>query len=508
MGLNKEAAEASEGLISLSQMKTPPTASSATDCKEQPLLFQDLGSRQVAADFSGGTLSSDGGVLLLRQVDASLGLTHRLAQCFSDARRQVYVDHSLQQLLAQRLYGLALGYEDLNDHQRLRLDPLLAAACDKRDPLGEDRFNPAHRGVALAGASTLNRLELSNNKRTRAHKLAHDAGRLEACLLQSGVRCLPKYAEEIVVDLDAMGHRLHGEQEGRHFRAYYDDYCYLPLYVFVGDIPLWAQLRTSDQDAADGVVAALEKIAAAIRQRCRRARIIVRGDSGFCREEILAWCERQAPVVYYCLGLAKNSVLIEKLGPALASAQMRWCLSGTARGREFIEFEYQTVKSWSRSRRVIGKAEVTAQGQNPRFLVTNLPAKGFKPDKDSTRFTPARLYEGFYCARGEMENVLKQQVLDLRADRMSTHYLASNQLRLWLAAFAYLLLERMRTLGLAGTDLARATAGSVRLKLLKVAGQVRVSVRRVYVQLSSAYPLQALFRLCHRRLMALTPASG
>jgi len=489
-------------------MKTPPTASSATDCKEQPLLFQDLGSRQVVADFSGGTLSSDGGVLLLRQVDASLGLTHRLAQCFSDARRQVYVDHSLQQLLAQRLYGLALGYEDLNDHQRLRLDPLLAAACDKRDPLGEDRFNPAHRGVALAGASTLNRLELSNNKRTRAHKLAHDAGRLEACLLQTGVRCLPKYAEEIVVDLDAMGHRLHGEQEGRHFRAYYDDYCYLPLYVFVGDIPLWAQLRTSDQDAADGVVAALEKIAAAIRQRCRRARIIVRGDSGFCREEILAWCERQAPVVYYCLGLAKNSVLIEKLGPALASAQMRWCLSGTARGREFIEFEYQTVKSWSRSRRVIGKAEVTAQGQNPRFLVTNLPAKGFKPDKDSARFTPARLYEGFYCARGEMENVLKQQVLDLRADRMSTHYLASNQLRLWLAAFAYLLLERMRTLGLAGTDLARATAGSVRLKLLKVAGQVRVSVRRVYVQLSSAYPLQALFRLCHRRLMALTPASG
>jgi len=488
-------------------MKTPPTASSATDCKEQPLLFQDLGSRQVAADFSGGTLSSDGGVLLLRQVDASLGLTHRLAQCFSDARRQVYVDHSLQQLLAQRLYGLALGYEDLNDHQRLRLDPLLAAACDKRDPLGEDRFNPAHRGVALAGASTLNRLELSNNKRTRAHKLAHDAGRLEACLLQTGVRCLPKYAEEIVVDLDAMGHRLHGEQEGRHFRAYYDDYCYLPLYVFVGDIPLWAQLRTSDQDAADGVVAALEKIAAAIRQRCRRARIIVRGDSGFCREEILAWCERQAPVVYYCLGLAKNSVLIEKLGPALASAQMRWCLSGAARG-EFIEFEYQTVKSWSRSRRVIGKAEVTAQGQNPRFLVTNLPAKGFKPDQDSTRFTPARLYEGFYCARGEMENVLKQQVLDLRADRMSTHYLASNQLRLWLAAFAYLLLERIRTLGLAGTDLARATAGSVRLKLLKVAGQVRVSVRRVYVQLSSAYPLQALFRLCHRRLMALAPASG
>src|SRR5712692_4257709 len=200
-------------------MKTPPTASSATDCKEQPLLFQDLGSRQVAADFSGGTLSSDGGVLLLRQVDASLGLTRRLAQCFSDARRQVYVDHSLPQLLAQRLYGLALGYEDLNDHQRLRLDPLLAAACNKLDPLGQDRFNPAHRGVALAGASTLNRLELSNNKSSRCHKVSHDPAKIEACLLRMGVRCLAKHSQEVVVDLDAMGHRLHGLQEGRHFSA-------------------------------------------------------------------------------------------------------------------------------------------------------------------------------------------------------------------------------------------------------------------------------------------------
>jgi hypothetical protein len=486
-------------------MKSPLTASSSTDCKEQPLLFQELGSRQVVADFSGGTLSSDGGVLLLRQVDASLGLTRNLAQCFHDTREQVYVDHSVRQLLAQRLYGLALGYEDLNDHGLLRLDPLLAAACDKRDPLGEDRFNPAHRGVALAGASTLNRLELSNNHSSRAHKLAHKPEQMEACLLQMGVRCLPKYAEEIVVDLDAMGHRLHGMQEGRHFRAYYDEYVYLPLYVFVGDIPLWAQLRAGDKDGAEGVVAALAKIVPAIRQRCRRARIIVRGDSGFCREEILAWCEKQEEV-YYGLGLAKNCALIEQLGPALATAQGRWCLSGAANVREFAEFEYQTARSWSRSRRVIGKAEVTAQGQNPRFVVTNLPAKGFKENEDKSRFLPARLYEELYCGRGEMENVLKQQVLDLRADRMSTHYLASNQLRLWLAAFAYLLLERMRTLGLGGTELARATVGSVRLKLLKVAGQVRVSARRVYVQLSSAYPLQGLFRLCHRRLIVL--ASG
>ncbi|HZM02403.1 MAG TPA: IS1380 family transposase [Candidatus Saccharimonadales bacterium] len=488
-------------------MNTSLTASSRTDCKEQPLLFQDLGSRQVVADFSGGTLSSDGGALLLRQMDINLGLTQSLAQCFRDTRQQVYVDHSVAQLLAQRLYGLALGYEDLNDHQRLRLDPLLAAACEKLDPLGQDRFNPAHRGVALAGASTLNRLELSNNRDTRGHKLSHDPGRIEACLLQMGVRCLPKYAQEIVVDLDAMGHRLHGMQEGRHYRAYYDEYCYLPLYVFVGGIPLWAQLRTGDKDGADGVVAALDKIVPAIRKRCRRARILLRGDSGFCREAIMAWCEKQEEV-YYCLGLAKNSVLVERLGPALTRAQIRWCLSGAANVRQFAEFDYQTVRSWSRFRRVIGKAEVTAQGSNPRFIVTNLPAHGCQGEEDKSRFIAARLYEELYCARGEMENMLKQQTLDLRADRMSTHYLASNQLRLWLATLAYLLLERMRTLGLAGTDLAQATAGSVRLKLLKVAGQVRVSVRRVYVQLNSAYPMQALFRLCHRRLMALRLASG
>jgi hypothetical protein len=460
------------------------------------------------ADFSGGTLSSDGGVLLLRQVDTNLGLTLALAECFEDRRQQVYVDHSVQQLLAQRIYGLALGYEDLNDHEQLRRDPLLAAACEKRDPLGGDRFNPADRGIALAATATLNRLELSNNRRGRCHKLPHDPRQIEATLLKMGVRCLPKHTREVVVDLDAMGHVLHGTQEGRHFSAYYGDYCYLPLYVFAGNIPLWVQLRTSNQDGAAGVVEALDKIVAAIRKRCKRARIIVRGDSGFCREELMAWCERQVPVVYYCLGLAKNSTLIEKLAPALAQARARRCLSGAPSVRAFSEFEYRTCKTWSRARRVIGKAEVLAQGDNPRFVVTNLPAQGFQDDKDPGRFSPQHLYEDFYCARGEMENVLKQQTLDLAADRLSTHHLASNQLRLWLATFAYLLLERLRALGLAGTELARATAGSVRLKLLKVAAQVRVSVRRVYVQLSSACPLQELFRLCHRRLSALAPETG
>jgi hypothetical protein len=472
----------------------------------QPLLFDDLGSRRVQADFSGGTLSSDGGVLLLRQVDIHLGLTQSLAQCFEDQRQQVFVDHSVRQLLTQRIFGLALGYEDLNDHEQLRRDPLLATACEKTDPLGQDRLNPNHRGLALAGSSTLNRMELSNNRSDRCHKIPHDPAKIQACLLQMGARCLPKHAQEVVVDLDAMGHRLHGLQEGRYFNAYYDDYCYLPLYAFVGDFPLWAQLRTADHEAAYGVVAALEKIVAAIRKRCRKARIIVRGDSGFCREEIMAWCEGQREV-YYCLGLAQNAVLLEHLRPALIQARTRHCLSG-ATVREFSEFEYQTQKTWSRARRVIGKAEIMAGGENPRFVATSLPVRGFKGDKDRGRFTPARLYEEMYCARGEMENVLKQQVLDLCADRMSTHHLASNQFRLWEATFAYLLLERLRTQGLAGTELERATVGSLRLKLLKVAAQVSVSVRRVYVRFCSAYPLQALFRLCHRRLMELAPASG
>ena len=481
----------------------------------QAFLFDDLGTHRVQADFSGGTLSTDAGALLLRQLDIHLGLSAELAQCFCDTRNQTWVDHSLQELLRQRLFGTALGYEDIDDHHRLRLDPLLAAACGKTDPLGRDRILPQFRGIALAAPSTLNRLELSNNKTTRCHKLPHDPAKVEACLLKMGARCLPKNAREVVVDLDAMGHRLHGFQEGRHFNAYYDDYCYLPLYAFVGDFPLWAQLRTADHDAAHGVVPALEKIVAAIRKRCPEARIIVRGDSGFGREEIMAWCESQREV-YYCLGLAKNSVLIEKLGPALALARARMCLSGAASVREFTEFRYRTLQTWSRERRVIGKAEIMSEGENPRFVVTSLPAEGFEEEKkpkgqnqeSPSRFAPAPLYEELYCARGDMENKLKQQVLDLHADRMSTHHLASNQFRLWEAMFAYLLLERLRTLGLNGTELERATAGSLRLKLLKIAAQVRVSVRRVYVQMSSAFPLKAVFARCHGRLMGLAAPAG
>lgn len=480
-------------------MKRSPAASSETDCRNEPLLFQDLGPRKVVAEFTDASLSSDGGVLLLRQADRGLGVTRALAACFQDDRDPRWVDHSVEQLLAQRLYGMALGYEDLNDHEILRRDPLLATACEKRDPLGGDRFRPQFRGAALASAATLNRLELSNAQRSRCHKLRHDPRALEACVLRLGVRCLPKHARELVLDLDATGTLLHGEQEGRFFQGYYGDYCYLPLYVVCGNIPLWAQLRTADRGAAFGALEAVQKIVAAIRERCPGSRIILRGDAGFSQEELMAWTESQ-PGVYFCFGLQQNPRLVREVEPALAEARARQIQCGGAPTRRFMEFSYGTLRTWSRSRRVIGKAEVTAAGENPRFVVTNLSAEGFEEDTDPGRFSPAHLYEKFYCARGQMENVLKQQLLDLKADRLSTHHLVSNQLRLWLSTMAYLLLDRVRAVGLAGSKLAQATVGSVRLKLLKVAAQVSVSVRRVQVRLSSAWPWREAFVRCAKRL--------
>lgn len=463
------------------------------------MLFQDLGQRKVVAEFTGGDLSSDGGVLLLRQVDRGLGLTRALAACFQDDRNPLWVDHSVVQLLTQRLYGMALGYEDLNDHDVLRRDPLLATACEKLDPLGQDRFLPQFRGAALASAATLNRLELSNTQRTRCHKLRHDPQKVEQCVLQMGVRCLPKQARELVLDLDATGMLLHGEQEGRFFNSYYGDFCYLPLYIVCGRIPLWAQLRTAEHAAAWGAVEAVQKVVAAIRKRIPGVRIILRADAGFANDELMAWCESQEEV-YYCIGLQQNPRLLEQLRPAMAEARARQILCGGAATRQFVEFEYRTLQSWSRTRRVIGKAEVTALGDNPRFVVTNLPAGGWEEDEDRTRFEPRRLYPEMYCGRGRMENVLKEQLLDLKADRVSTHHMESNQLRLWLSTMAYLLLERIRAVGLAGSELADATVGSIRLRLLKVAAQVTVSVRRVHVRLSRSWPRRELFAGCARRM--------
>ena len=487
-------------------MSTPSLQPSV--CSE-PLLFSfnDLGSRRVIADFSAGYLSSDGGMLLLRQIDEGLGISRSLARCFDDARNPLLIEHSVRELVAQRLLGMAAGYEDLNDHNLLRLDPLFAVAVGKEDPLGSGRAEK-DQGKALASAPTLNRLELGNNKNTPCHKISADHEAIEEDLLRMGVRCLPKHSLEVVIDLDTTDDPLHGHQEGRFFHGFYGCYCYLPLFAFVGSVPLWAQLRTSDGDAAHGAVDALKKIVAAVRKRCPKARIIVRADSGFCRQELMAWCETQQPVVYYCLGLARNSRLRELIDEKFARVRESAILcGGVARG--FTEFQYQTLKSWTRSRRVIAKAEVLQDKDNPRFIVTNLPAEGFEDQQQSAdRFCAQKCYEDFYCARGDMENQIKQQYLDLEADRTSSHWMASNQLRLWFSAFALLLFQRLRTLGLQGTELAKATAGTIRQRLLKIGALVTVSTRRVYVRLASAFPLQKLFAQVHRALAGLVAEDG
>lgn len=454
-------------------MHTDPLQS---DCAQSEFGFQALGSRRVVATFDGGTLSTDGGVLLLRDLDRSMGLTRRLAGCFLDRRDPERIEHSVQTLVGQRVLALALGYEDLNDHQALRHDPLLSAAADKRD------------GEVLASAPTLNRLELSSHRTGRYHKVQVEPARVEALLLKTGVQTLRRGQREVIIDLDATDDPLHGRQEGRFFHGYYNSYCYLPLYAFIGDAIVWAQLRTADRDASDGTVAALEKIVAAVRRRCPKARIVIRADSGFCREEILAWCE--AHRVGYVIGLARNARLLEALSPALVRAREQAVLVGGP-ARVYHEFTYRTRASWSRARRVIGKAERLEGKDNPRFIVTSLPCDG------------EALYEKVYCARGEMENRIKEQQQDLFADRLSSAGFAANQLRLWLSAFAYQLVERLRALALKGTELAQATVGTIRLKLFKLAARVEISVRRIRVRLSEASPHRALFAHVWGRLRAL-----
>lgn len=442
-------------------------------------------------DFGGGHLSSDGGAVLLRQVDHSIGLSRQLAECFVDGRDARFVEHAARELVAQRLHALALGYEDLNDHADLRRDPLLAVAAGKLDPLGTNRRDEADHGRALAAPATLQRMETAvDHAGSRYHKLAAQPAAMRALLLRQGVRTLDKAAREVLVDFDATDARLHGAQEGRFFHGYYGDYCYLPLLAYIGAVPVWAELRTADGDAARGTVEALEQIVAEIRRRCPHARIVVRGDSGFCREELMSWCEAHG--VFYVVGLARNARLLALLAPALARARERACLCG-GRTREFAEFEYRTLDSWSRERRVIGKAEILGDKDNPRFSATNLPAADY---------AAAPLYEDVYCGRGDMENAVKEHQLDLFGERLSCAGFASNEVRLLLASFAQLLLARLRAIGLRGTELAEATAGTIRGQLLKIAAHVTVSVRRVHVRLCSAFARQAVFARAHAQLLA------
>ena len=465
------------------------------------MLFQDLGSRKVVADFQGGNVSSDGGLLLLRQIDSGLGISRLLAKCHTDARDQDRIEHFVEELLRQRLFGLVLGYEDLNDHSALRRDPLLAAAIGKEDVLGEERRCEKDKGFACASPATLNRLELGANFSDRYRKVHADPLAVEDALLKLGVRCLPSDSEVLILDFDATDDPLHGKQEGRFFHGYYGNYCYLPLYCFCGSVPLWAQLRRSNADASEGTVEALQKIVPAIRKRFPGVKIVVRADSGFSREEIMAWCEAQSDV-YYLIGMARNPRLERLAGPATLKAAASFCLTGVA-NRSYMETSYSTSKSWSRQRRMLCKAEtLPGNKNNPRFVTTNIPAEGIcsKSGEVLLEGAVSWLYEKGYCGRGNAENMIKQMVLDLDADRTSCSWMASNQMRLWFSSFAYLILERVRTIGLAGSTLAQASLGGVRLRLLKVAALVKVSVRRVHVALCSAFPLQDVFRKAALRL--------
>jgi Transposase DDE domain group 1 len=474
-----------------------------TECKQEVFEFQVHGSRKVTGDFSGGYLSSDGGAVFLRGVDLKMGLIERLGGCFSDYRLPCLVEHKVTELLRQRIGALALGYEDLNDHDRLRLDPLHALIAGKADVLGEDRLCEGDKGKALAAHSTLNRLELGAlGGDTRYKKIIAKPQEIEALLIEEGVKAIPRKSREIILDFDATDDPLHGNQEGAFFHGYYRNYCYLPLYCFCGNIPLLAQLRDAKRDASSGTVEALRKITCAIRKRFgRKVRIIVRADSGFAREEIMAWCEDNG--VYYCLGLARNKRLSARLGKCFGELH-RGIQSGEIQVpcRRFEDFAYCTRKSWSRARRVVGKAEILDKGPNPRFVVTNLPAEGL-PGEPEERFAAPALYEKLYCARGEMENRIKEAQQDLFADRTSTSWMASNQLRLWFSAFAHLMVSVLRAEVLRGTDLASATLGQIRLKLFKIGARIKISCRRIHLELASAYPYQETFRRACANLCAM-----
>ena len=457
----------------------------STQCSAKQLEFHGLERRSVVGEFSGGKISSDTGGLLLREVEKRCHILKRLAQCFSDHRDPNQIEHGVESLIKQRVMGLALGYEDLNDHDELRRDPLLALLCDHTDVTGSRRKRDRDRGCALAGKSTLNRLELTPpvvKPGSRYKKIVAKPEAMDDLLVDFFIESYERAPTQIVVDVDATDDPVHGHQEGRFFHGYYRHYCYLPLYIFVGEQLLCARLRQADQDGAAGCVEELARIVSQIRLSWPDTQIIVRGDSGFCRDELMSWCE--AHEVDYVLGLAKNSRLKAAIENQMNQAKVRYEVTQQA-ARVFKDFRYQTRKSWSCERWVIGKAEYLAKGKNPRFIVTSLSVKALD----------ARgLYEQLYCARGDMENRIKEQQLALFADRTSTHQMRSNQLRLYFSSFAYVLMQTLRRLGLHGTAMARAQCDTIRLKLFKIGAQIRLSVRRVVIGFSESYPQAELFR--------------
>ncbi len=454
-----------------------------TECSADLFGFARVEGREVVAAFDGGAITSDAGALLLGATDRALGLIDRLARCFTDHRCPELIEHAVATLVGQRVFGIALGYEDLNDHDRLRHDPMLAVLAGKLQARRSDC-------APVAGKSTLNRLELSRPEPSLYHKISHDPAAIEGLLVDVFLETHARAAKQIILDLDATDDPLHGHQEGRFFHGYYDGYCYLPLYVFCGRYLLAAKLRPSNIDAAAGAVEEIARIVARIRSRWPRVRILLRADSGFAREKLMAWCEENR--VDYLFGLARNERLVAEIAGELARAAAASRRTGRP-ARRFKDFRWRTRDSWSRRRRVVAKAEHTHGEDNPRFVVTSLGRAECKAKP---------LYEKLYCARGEMENRIKEHQLDLFADRTSAATLRANQLRLWFAAIAYVLLCALRRIGLKRTQFASATCGTIRLALLKIGALVRRSHRRIKIAIASGCPYQAEFRTAHAALAA------
>jgi hypothetical protein len=453
------------------------------ECITTNFEFQPLGRREVVGRFDGGTITSDAGALLLRELEAKTGLLRRFAECFNDYRDPELIEHTVEELIKQRVFGIALGYEDLNDHDDLRHDPLLAVLVGKRDPTGEDRVRQRDKGKALAGKSTLNRLELTPvgaSASSRYKKIVAECSTIEQFFVEEFLNSYDEPPEEIILDFDPTDDQIHGSQLGRFYQGYYKHYCYLPMYVFCGQSLLCAKLRPSDGDGCAGTVPDLQRIVPQIRERWPNVRMILRGDSGFCREPIMQWCEKNH--VEFILGLPKNTRLKAEIVEEMAQAKATFEQTGEA-ARVFKDFTYRTHKSWSRSRRVVGKAEYLGK-ENPRFIVTSLSSEKFKAGP---------LYEQVYCARGEMENRIKEQQLCLFADRTSCETMRANQLRLWLSSLAYVMMQMLREVGLKETELESARCDTIRLKVLKIGAQVRVTFRKVWVALAESYPWRTLF---------------
>jgi Transposase DDE domain group 1 len=443
-----------------------------TECNEERFEFDSFsGARQIVAEFSGGAITSDGGGLLLQETDAKLNLLSRFSQCFLDSRNPLLIEHSVEQMIRQRVYGLALGYEDLNDHEQLRQDPLLCAIAGKAQPGAEP----------LAGKSTLNRLELGSGVPTRYKKITFWRDGVDQLLVDVLLEAHTAPPQQIVLDIDTTDLALHGNQEGKFYHGYYKHYCYLPLYIFCGAHVLCARLRPSSVGPAVGSRKEVERIVKQIRQRWPEVEIILRGDSGFCSDELLTWCEENN--VNYVVGVARNQRLEGIIDGPLAEARQQFEATQQA-ARIFVEFEHQTLQgTWSRKRRVVAKAEHIDGKSNPRFIVTSL---------DSAHWEKQKLYEELYGARGDMENRIKEQFV-LFADRVSASTMRANQLRIYLSVIAYTLLNGLRRLGLQTTTMATAQVGTIRLKLLKIGALIKVTVRKVWVRMASSYPYQARF---------------